>query len=113
MDILITAASVFERDLKRLAKRYASMKQDYAKLLRDLRENPRMGKSLGGKLRKVRMPIASKGKGKSGGARVITYTIYENAEGVFELRLLDIYDKGECSTMTDKELEALVKACGL
>ena len=42
------------------------MKQDYARLLDDLRANPTMGTDLGHHLRKVRMAIASKGKGKRG-----------------------------------------------
>lgn len=96
-----------------MAKRYASLKKDYAKLLNELRENPEAGTSLGGNLHKVRMAIASKGKGKSGGARVITYVLNITKDNNYEVRLLDIYDKSERSSMTDKELETLVKACDL
>lgn len=113
MDVLITRSVYFDRSVKRLAKRYASMKQDLINLVESLRRNPEAGVSLGGRLRKVRMPIAAKGRGKSGGARVITYTLSMTEEGVLEIRLLYVYDKSERATMTDKELEALVRACGL
>jgi len=113
MEVRITTVPVFERRLKHLAKRYASLRKDYALLLQNLRENPTMGTSLGNRLHKVRMAITSKGKGKSGGARVITYALNLAADNTYEVRLLDIYDKSERSTMTDKELEALVKDCGL
>lgn len=103
----------FLKSAKRLAKRYASLKNDLAEFGRMLMNNPEAGVSLGGKLRKVRMPIASKGRGKSGGARVITYVINLKDDNFYEIRLLDIYDKSERSTLTDNELQELVKACGL
>ena len=68
------------------------MKQDYARLLDDLRANPTMGTDFGHHLRKVRMAIASKGKGKRGGARVITYTVIL-AQVETEIKLITIYDK--------------------
>lgn len=88
------------------------MRDDYAALLDSLRRCPNMGTQLGGKLRKVRMPITSKGKGKSAGARVITYTFSLTAEETLEIRLLYIYDKSERSTLTGKELKALAESCG-
>lgn len=58
------------REAKRLKKHYASFTDDYARLLEELHANPTLGTDLGGGLRKIRMRIASKGQGKSGGARV-------------------------------------------
>ena len=75
MSCKITYTPDFAKALKHLAKKYKSMKTDYAQLLNDLRANPFLGTDLGRHLRKVRMSITSKGKGKSGGARVITYTV--------------------------------------
>ena len=75
-------------------------------LLEMLRKNPMAGADLGDGIGKVRMAITSKGKGKSGGARVITYTadvITVSCEG--ELLLLSIYDKSECSAISDKEIK--------
>ena len=85
---------------------------DYAQLLNDLRANPFLGTDLGRHLRKVRMSITSKGKGKSGGARVITYTVIL-AETDTEIKLLTIYDKSERENLTDKELIDLMLKNGL
>ena len=90
----------FDRQLKRLAKKYPSLKNEFAELLNKLKQWPEQGTSLGNNCYKIRIAIASKGKGKSGGARVITnFIIAENT--VF---LISIYDKSEKDTLTDKEL---------
>ena len=84
----------FDREFKRLSKRYRSLKDDVDDLIDELEESPRVGVNLGGGVRKVRMAITSKRKGKSHGARVITYTeaiICADEEGV--VTLLTIYDK--------------------
>ena len=112
MNCRITYSPGFAKALKHLAKKYKSMKEDYAKLLSDIQANPLIGADLGHNLRKVRMSIASKGKGKSGGARVITYTVIL-AETDTEIKLLTIYDKSDRENITDKELLDLMKANGL
>ena len=75
MNYSIDTTPDFARELKQLAKRYPSMKDDYRDFLDALRKSPLQGEPLGKHLRKVRFPIASKAKGKSGGARVITHTV--------------------------------------
>ena len=112
MSCKITYTPDFAKALKHLAKKYKSMKDDYAKLLSDLRANPSLGVDLGKSLRKVRMPIASKGKGKSGGARVITYTLILTKMDT-EIKLLTIYDKSERENLTNKELLELMIKNGL
>lgn len=112
MNCKITYTPDFARQMKRLSKRYKSIKDDYAKLLTELRANPALGVDLGHHLRKVRMSIASKGRGKSGGARVITYA-FILAEVDAEIKLLTIYDKSECESLTDKELVELMQRNGL
>ena len=112
MNCKITYTPDFAKALKHLAKKYKSMKDDYAKLLIDLRANPLLGVDLGRNLRKVRMSIASKGKGKSGGARVITYALIL-AETDAEIKLLTIYDKSERENITDKDLLDLMQKNGL
>lgn len=64
----------FRKEAKRLGKKYKSLADDFIRLYADLQENPLLGVDLGKGVRKVRLAITSKGKGKSGGARVITYT---------------------------------------
>lgn len=76
-----------------------------------LKHNPATGADLGHGVRKVRLAIASKGKGKSHGARVITHTAIISVEnGV--VTLLAIYDKAEQSTITDKEIGLLLQELG-
>ena len=104
MSFEVIATEPFERKLKRLGKKYRSLAKDLAAVFDSLSHNPRQGDSLGKNCYKVRVAIASKGQGKSGGARMITYVrIVKNI--VF---LLDIYDKGEQSTISDKELQQLI-----
>ena len=88
----------FERSAKALAKRHRSLKTDLLGLISSLEENPMQGDELTPGVRKIRMAITSKGRGKSGGARVITYTIVvkENEGRVY---LIEIYDKGDFSTI--------------
>lgn len=88
------------------------MRQDFAGLLESLRREPQQGVDLGRGLHKVRMAISSKGKGKSGGARVITLTVLIS-ETDANIVLLTIYDKSECENLTDKELADIVKKSSL
>lgn len=112
MNCKITVTPDFRIELKHLAKKYASIKEDYASFLNDLKTNPLIGKELGKHLRKVRFPIASKGKGKSGGARVITHTVLLEIHDA-NITLLTIYDKSEKDNISDKELRRLMRKNGL
>ena len=94
----------FDKQLKRLAKKFPSLKAEFINLIEDLEENPKKGTSLGNNCFKIRLAITSKGRGKSGGARVITHFYIKN-KTVF---LLTIYDKSEQIDITDKELKELL-----
>ena len=96
----------FEKELKRLVRKFPSLKKEYANLLSQLSENPQSGTSLGNECFKIRLSIASKGKGKRGGARVITY-IFIRTNTVY---LLTIYDKSEVANVTAKDLKELIVA---
>lgn len=112
MNYSIVLDKTFEREVKRLSKRYASLKEDLKDLRNELEQNPLSGTDLGGGLRKIRMRITSKGKGKSGGARVITFTVIVAVDET-EINLLYIYDKAERASITAKELEELLRKNGL
>ena len=112
MNYEIIVKPTFQREAKRMAKHYASFKEDFALLIDDLEKNPQLGTDLGHGLRKVRMKITAKGKGKSGGARVITLTVLIS-ETDTNIVLLTIYDKSECENLTDKELTDIVKKSSL
>jgi len=95
----------FDKQLKRLAKKYPSLKNEFAILLESLERQPEQGTHIGKNCYKIRIAIASKGQGKSGGARVVTnIVISENT--VF---LISIYDKSEKANLTDAELKDLLK----
>ena len=105
MSYSVISIPPFDRQLKQLAKKYPSLKKEYGDLLDGLEQNPRTGTSLGKNCYKIRISIASKRKGKSGGARVITNFVVTD-QTVF---LLAIYDKAEKENITDKELEQLLE----
>ena len=94
----------FDRQLKRLIKKYPSLKKEIAELGKIIEDNPTSGTSLGNNCYKIRISIASKGKGKSGGARVITHVYVENNI----VYLLAIYDKSEDDNILDKQLSNLL-----
>lgn len=94
----------FSRELKRLAKKFPSLKTEFIEVFSLLRENPSYGKPLGMGFFKIRLSIASKGKGKSGGARIITLVKVEK-EVVY---LTTIYDKSEKENISQKELDAIL-----
>jgi mRNA-degrading endonuclease RelE of RelBE toxin-antitoxin system len=104
MSYEIIATPRFKRDIKKLAKKYPSLKSEYAVLIGELEKTPHMGISLGNNCFKIRISIASKGKGKSGGARVITHIVI-NQGIVF---LLTMFDKSEKENITDKELDEML-----
>jgi len=104
----IKLASKFKRDFKRLGKKYRSLEKDVDALLASLSANPYQGADLGGGVRKVRMAISDKVRGKSGGARVITYTVAVD-ESTGRITLLTLYDKNEQDTISKKEIDELLK----
>lgn len=105
MSFNISPTPIFERELKRLAKKYVSLKADLSKEIKTLMKNPTTGTPLGNNCFKIRMAISSKNKGKSGGARIITYVKIVD-EIIY---LISIYDKSESESITDEELESRIK----
>lgn len=96
----------FKKEVKRLVKKYPSLKKELSELNILLMSNPTVGTSLGNNAYKVRISIKSKGTGKSGGAGVITYVVTENKE----IYLLTIYDKSELDTIDDNTLRKIIKS---
>ncbi len=105
MSYNVIAIPNFKRELKILAKKFPSLKTDFARLIESLQQEPRLGIALGNNCYKIRMAITSKGKGKSGGSRVITYLQISNTI----IYLLSIYDKSDKENISDKELKELLK----
>jgi len=105
MSYKVDTIAPFRKEAKKLTKKYPSLKNELAELGSQLSTDPTAGTSLGNNCYKIRLSIASKGKGKSGGARVITY-FYVAEHTVF---LLSIYDKSEQENIPDSQIKALLK----
>ncbi len=111
MSYKITTLDYFNVAAKRLAKKYPSFKKDLETFAEKLLRDPLQGAELSPGIRKIRMSIKSKGKGKSGGARVITYNlIAKEQEG--EIILMLIYDKEETSSVKVEVLKQILKEEG-
>ena len=107
MDVIIIPDPEFMHQAKRLAKKYRSLKEDLNTFINELKKNPFLGTNLGNNTYKVRMAILSKGKGKSGGARIITYVITLEDDN-YKVRLLTIYDKNEIENVSTSYLRTLI-----
>ncbi len=100
----------FQREAKRLMKKYQSLKSELLTLADELEENPHMGILIKENTYKIRLAVKSKGKGKSGGMRVITYVeavIFET-DSTSDVYLLSIYDKSDQDDIADSLLENLI-----
>lgn len=98
MNFSVYTTAEFERQAKAIQKRHKSLKSDLKDLVLSLGDNPFQGVELCPGIRKIRMAITAKGRGKSGGARVITYTVV-TAETEGTVYLMNIYDKADFSTV--------------
>lgn len=99
----------FKKFFKKLYKKYPSLKDDLDELTSTLEENPNYGTPIGFGIYKIRLAITSKGKGKSGGARVITYLINEDKE----VYLVYIYDKSQLENITKEQIFEMLKKASL
>lgn len=101
----VIAVPKFKSALKKLSKKYPSLKNDFLIFIESLESNPQQGTSIGKNCFKIRLQIKSKNKGKSGGARIITNIVI--SESI--VYLLSIYDKTYKNSLTNKEIEALLR----
>ncbi|VDG82479.1 Uncharacterised protein [Capnocytophaga ochracea] len=101
----------FAKELKTLCKKYKSLKKDFEALKEEIETNPNIGVSLGEGLRKIRLNISSKNKGKSGGARVITHEILVEIDHqeTMSVAFISIYDKSEYDTVDLNIVKKLVE----
>ena len=106
MNLEIIRSDYFTKEFKRLAKRYRSLIDDYEAFLDNLRLNPLQGDEIAPHVRKIRMAITSKGRGKSGGARVITFN-----DG--KIYLLLIYDKADTPNVKMNVIKEIIEELGL
>jgi hypothetical protein len=103
MSYKVATIPVFDRQAKRLVKKYPSLRKELHFLVEQLAQNPLQGTPLGNNFFKIRLAIASKGRGKSGGARVITFLKVTQST----VYLAAIFDKSEKNSLTDLELKII------
>ncbi len=101
MSYSVSTIPLFDKQAKRLAKKYPSLKSELSELFESLADNPTQGVPLANNFYKIRLAISSKGKGRSGGTRVVTY-VKVTRSVVF---LASIFDKSEKSTIIENELK--------
>ncbi len=94
----------FEKQAKKLRKKYPSIEKEILDIVKKLETHPNIGIPIGKNCYKIRISIASKGKGKSGGARIITHFIVSNDS----VCLMSIYDKSDKDSISDKELDEML-----
>ena len=112
MSFEIQTTSYFDTEAKRLAKRHRSFIDDLQEFQKNLLDNPYQGTELSPGIRKIRLTIDSKGRGKSGVARVITFTyLVDEQNGVVILLLL--YDKADASSIKMNVVRQIIKDLGL
>ena len=109
MSFNIIPTGRFKKEAKRLSKKFSSLKIELAEINKILSKQPDTGTPLGNNIYKIRIAIKSKGKGKSGGGRIITYLIDKNKE----VYLLTIYDKSELDSIDDKALKNIIQSLNL
>lgn len=116
MIVTVRITKSFKTSVKPLLKKYPSLSKDLLKLKKQLQQDPKLGTSLGHNAPKIRLKVSSKGKCKSGGARVISLvesTLISEVEVIAEkiaVNLITIYDKADTASISDKELKDLIKA---
>lgn len=104
MSYEIRTSTAFQKQFKKLLKRYRSLPNDLRELKISLNSEPAQGTPIGKNCYKIRLAITSKNKGKSGGARIIT-NVHIVGETIY---LLSIYDKSSKSNLEEGELDALL-----
>ena len=103
----------FEKDAKKLLKKYRSLKVELTNFISTTENEGVQGTSLGSSLYKARLAVRSKGRGKSGGLRVISYQNIIVAQNDNKVYLVAIYDKSELSTIETKHINQILKNYGL
>ncbi len=116
MKVKVKVTKKFQSASKILIKRYPSFLKDVSALEKELVKNPKLGTSLGNNAYKIRLKISSKGRGKSGGARVLSLlettfiTEVHRVDDEISVNLLFVYDKSDTENIADKELKDLITA---
>jgi mRNA-degrading endonuclease RelE of RelBE toxin-antitoxin system len=105
MSFKVEVTTRFKKQAKHLLRKYPSLKQELAVLFDSFSREPKQGVPIGHECFKIRLAIESKGKGKSGGARIITHLQIINTT----IYLITIYDKSEQANISNKDILDFIK----
>jgi mRNA-degrading endonuclease RelE of RelBE toxin-antitoxin system len=109
MNVEIIITDIFKREAKRLIKKYHSLKSELDSFEESLTNNPQQGTLIAENVYKIRLAVKSKGKGKSGGLRIITYLhLVKKEDGNLLAYLLSIYDKSDLENLPEHLIEKMV-----
>ncbi len=114
MKVIVRVSKSFKRQAKPLLKKFSSLTKELIQLENEFKKNPQFGKPLGHDSYKIRLAVKSKGKGKSGGLRVISHLeteiigLIEAEDDNIIVNLISIYDKSQTTSISDKELRDLI-----
>ena len=109
MSSKVVATPNFQREAKKLQKKYHSLKKELRELVESLEKDPEQGILISENVYKIRLSIKSKGKGKSGGARIITYLhIEETEDNEHVVYLISIYDKSDYENISDNFIQQMI-----
>ena len=111
MSVEIIITPYFERDAKKLIKKYRSLKGELEQLIDELEAEPHTGTQIRENVYKIRLAVKSKGKGKSGGMRVVTFVdiTFIEIEGTTDVHLLSIYDKSDRDNISNTYLSNILE----
>ncbi len=109
MNYSLQTTDDFDREIKKLSKKFPSLKNDFQSIIDNIEKELILADDLGEGFRKIRINIKSKGKGSSGGGRIITYETIIAVNNKLVLFAL-IYNKGDYDTF---DLSVLKKNLGL
>jgi len=105
MSYKVALSANFKKEARKVVKKYPSLKAELAGLFEELETNPTMGTPMGNNIYKIRLAVASKNKGKSGGARVMSFVKVIDTT----VLLFSIFNKGEKDSISDKEIKEFIK----
>jgi mRNA-degrading endonuclease RelE of RelBE toxin-antitoxin system len=109
MNVEIIITDIFKREAKKLIKKYRSLKSELVSFEESLTNNPQQGTLIAENVYKIRVSVKSKGKGKSGGLRIITYLrLLKKEDGNITAYLLTIYDKSDLENLPEYQIEKMV-----
>lgn len=94
MNYKIETTDDFDKEIKALNKKYPSLKSDFQNVLDNLSIELELAINLGNGFKKIKFAIKSKGKGSSGGGRIITYETIVAVDDTLVI-FASIYNKGD------------------